>query len=231
MRYTAIRISGLISIFLLIFTYSCGIDGFSGKLDEGVIEYDMVYLQDEKDNPLISLLPTSMTVKFKDDVTVQKIEGWMGIFQMAGIADRDKNKRQALLKIMNEKYYYETTMDGPQFGYDEMPGMKVEKSDSTKTIAGYKCKAYSVSLNDSANTKFIVYYTDEIKINKPNCNNPFNMIDGVLLEYQMAFQKIPTHLKAKKVIKEKVNDEEFAIPEGFVKVPKEKMQETISNLM
>lgn len=231
MRYSAMRFTGLISIFLLIFTLSCDMAGFSGKLDEGIIEYDMVYLQDEKDNPLISLLPTTMTVKFKDDVTIQKIEGWMGIFQMAGIADRDNNKRQALLKIMNEKYYYETTMDGPTFGYDEMPGLKVEKSDSTKTIAGYKCKAYTVYVNDSANTIFTVYYTNEIQINNPNCNNPFNMIDGVLLEYQMAFQKIPTHLVAKKVIKEKVNDEEFLIPEGFVKVQKAKMIETINNLM
>ncbi len=216
-------------VFILIFTLSCNLSNFSGKLDQGAIEYDIVYLQNEKDNPLISLLPKTMTLKFKEGKSIQKIEGWMGIFQMAGIADRDNNTRQAILKIMNEKYFYQTTMDGPNFGFDEMSDFKLKPSDSTKTIAGYLCKRYDVYVNDTA--KFSVYYTDKIKLKNPNCNNPFKMVDGVLLEFQMSFQKIPMHLIAKKVTKENINDDEFIVPEGFVKVPKEKMIETINNLM
>jgi len=53
----------------------------------------------------------------------------------------------------------------------------------------------------------------------------------MLLEFQMSFQKIPMHLIAKKITKEEINNDEFNVPEGFVKVPKEKMQETIQNLM
>lgn len=229
MRIYAFRAINLIFIFLLTFTLSCNLANFSGKLDEGTVEYDIEYLQDEKDNPLISLLPTTMTFKFKDSKSIQKIEGWMGIFQMAGIADRDNNSRQAILKIMNEKYVYQTTMDGPNFGFDEMPDFKLKPSDSTKTIAGYLCKRYDVLVNDTV--KFSLFYTDEIELKNPNCNNPFKMVDGVLLEFQMAFQKIPMHLVAKKITKEEINDDEFNVPEGFVKVPKEKMQETISNLM
>jgi len=231
MRLTPTMIIGLISILLLIPTLSCDISGFSGKLDEGTIEYDIIYLQDEKDNPLISLLPTTMLFKFKDDRSIQKIEGWMGIFQMAGIADRENNRRKALLKIMNEKYVFETTMDGPNFGFDEISKIRIVPSDSSKTIAGYLCKRFDVFLGDSAKSAFSLFYTDQIKLNKPNCNNPFNMIDGVLLDFQMSFQKIPMHFIAKKVIKETIIDDEFNVPEGFVKVPKEKMQETISNLM
>lgn len=231
MRYSAMRISGFVSIILIIFTLSCDNLGFSGKLSEGTVEYDIVYLQDEKDNPLISLLPTTMSFKFKDDLSIQKIEGWMGIFQMAGIADRGNNKRDAILKIMNEKYYYETTMDGPPFGFDEMPDFKLKDSDSTKTIAGYLCKRKDVFVGDSAKAAFSIYYTDQIELENPNCNNPFKMVDGVLLEFQMSFQKIPMKLTAKKVTKEEIPDDEFNIPEGFSKVPMEKMQETISNLM
>lgn len=231
MRFSAIRISGFVAILLLVFTLSCDIAGFSGKLDEGNIEYDILYLQDEKDNPLISLLPTTMTFKFKDEKSIQKIEGWMGIFQMAGIADRENDKRTAILKIMNEKYYYQTTMNGSPFGFDEMPGIQIKPSDSTKTIAGYLCKRSDVFIGDSLKPVFSIYYTNEIELSNPNCNNPFNMIDGVLLEFQMSFQKIPMKLTAKKVTKEEINDDEFEIPEGFAKVPKEKMQEVISNLM
>jgi len=210
---------------------SCNVSNFSGKLDEGTVEYDIVYLQDEKDNPLISLLPTTMLLKFKEDKSIQKIEGWMGIFQMAGIADRENNSRQALLKIMNEKYFYQTSMNGPDFGFDSMPKFELKPSDSTKTIAGYLCKRYDVQFADSAKPSFSIYYTDKIELKNPNCNNPFKSVNGVLLEFQMSFQKIPMHLTAKKVTKEEINPTEFNIPEGFVKVPKEKMQETISNLM
>lgn len=231
MRFSAIRTIFITFILLSVIVNSCEITGFSGKLNEGSIEYDIVYLQDEKQNPLISLLPTTMQLKFKNDLSVQKIEGWMGIFQMAGIADRENNKRDAFLKIMNEKYYYETTMDGSPFGFDEMEGIRIEPSDSTKTIAGYLCKSYDIFIKDSAGCVFSVYYTNEIELSNPNCNNPFNMIDGVLLEFQMSFQKIPMKLTAKKVVKEDIPDDEFKVPEGFAKVTKEKMQEVISNLM
>ncbi|OFX33166.1 MAG: hypothetical protein A2X08_14070 [Bacteroidetes bacterium GWA2_32_17] len=229
MRITSIKSISFILIFLLTFSLSCNISSFSGKLDEGSIEYDIVYLQNEKDNPLISLLPTTMTLKFKDEKSIQKIEGWMGIFQMSGIADRDNNSRQATLKIMNEKYFFQTTMTGPDFGFDSMPDFKLISSDSTKTIAGYLCKRYDVYINDTA--KFSIYYTDQIELKNPNCNNPFKQVDGMLLEFQMSFQKIPMHLIAKKITKEEINNDEFNVPEGFVKVPKEKMQETIQNLM
>lgn len=220
----------IFAIISLLF-YSCKSDAFSGKLDEGTIEYDMIYLQDEKDNPIISLLPTTMSLKIKDNNSIQKIEGWMGVFQMAGIARREENYKAAYLKIMGEKYVFETTMDGPSFGFDEYKKMKLVESDSTKIICGYKCKAYDVFLNDSTAAAFTIYYTNEIKLDNPNCNNPFQEVKGVLLEYQMKFQRIPVHLIAKKIIKEDVPNDEFVVPDGFKKVSKEKIQEVINNLM
>jgi len=218
----------LIAYFII---HSCSSNTFSGKLSEGTIEYDMDYLQDEKENPLISLLPTTMTLKIKDNNSIQKIEGWMGVFQMAGIAKRDDNYKAAYLKIMGEKYVFETTMDGPSFGFDEYKNMRLEPCDSQKTIAGYKCKAYNVFLGDSAKPSFTIYYTNDIHLDNPNCNNPFQQVKGVLLDYQMNFQKIPVHIVAKKVIKEEIPDDEFVVPDGFQKVSKEKIQEVINNLM
>lgn len=223
------RITSYLLLLFVVFSYSCDVASFSGKLDEGTVEYDIVYLQDEKENPLISLLPTTMTLKFKDNVSIQKIEGWMGIFQMAGIANRDEDISIALMKIMNEKYYYETTLNGPSFGFDPMPDIKIVETDSTKTVAGYKCKKAEVYLADTL--AFSIFYTTEIELEKPNIHNPFTMVEGVLMEYQYSFQNIPMRLIATKVIKEDVSDDEFLIPDGFTKVAKEKMQETISNLM
>lgn len=211
--------------------HSCHVNSFSGKLNEGTIEYSIQYLQDEKQNPLISLLPTSMTFKIKNNNSIQKIEGWMGVFQMAGIAKRDDDYKAAYLKIMGEKYVFETVMTGPSFGFDDYKKMKLLPSDSSKIIAGYKCKAYDVYLNDSAKAAFTIFYTNDIKLDNPNCTNPFKEVKGVLLQYQMNFQKIPMKLIAKKVIKEEISDDEFLIPDGFQKVSKDKIQEVINNLM
>lgn len=204
---------------------------FSDKIDEGFIEYDITYLQDERENPLISLLPTTMQFRFKDNVSIQKIEGWMSIFAMSGIADRNKDKSWALLKIMNEKYVYETSMKGPSFGFDEMPEYTLTETDCTKVIAGMLCKKADVVFKSDTVKGFSVYYTDMIKLDNPNSHNPFTKIPGVLLEYQMSFQKIPMRLVATKISKEEVLDEEFEIPAGYISVPREKMQEVIANLM
>ncbi|PKP20439.1 MAG: hypothetical protein CVU05_09085 [Bacteroidetes bacterium HGW-Bacteroidetes-21] len=218
---------------LSLFIYSCdSVDKlFSDKIDEGFIEYDIEYLQDERENPLISLLPTTMEFKFRDNASVQKIEGWMSIFSMSGIADRNNDKSFAMLKIMNEKYVYETTMSGPSFGFDEMTGFQIVYTDCTAVIAGLPCKKAEIRFNNDTIPDFSIFYTDMIKLDNPNIQNPFGEIKGVLLEYQMSFQKIPLRLKAKNVSQEDVLDEDFEIPAGYESVSREKMQEVISNLM
>jgi len=204
---------------------------FSDKIDEGFIEYDIEYLQDERQNPLISLLPTTMQFKFKDNISIMRIEGWMSIFVMAGIADRNANQSFALLKIMNEKYVYETTMDGPSFGFDDMPPFTLHETDCTSVIAGMPCRKFDVKFESDTIQGFSIFKTDMVKLENPNCNNPFPMVNGILLEWQMSFQNIPMRLKATKVSAEEVLDEEFEIPAGYEKVSREKMQEVISNLM
>ncbi|MBU0763444.1 MAG: hypothetical protein KJ607_01275, partial [Bacteroidetes bacterium] len=216
----------------LIFLTTCGDNGFfSDKISEGIIEYVITYIEDEKDNPLIALLPTTLAFKFKEDNSMQKIEGWMGIFIMAGINNVEQGTYSALLKIMNEKYCYQTTNDGEPFGFDEMPGMNIEITQEEKEIAGYKCKKARITFSDSTMQDFDIYYFDKIKLKNPNCHNPFREIPGVLMEYQMAFQGIKMTLKATKVEKIEVQDDEFTIPDGYIMVSRDEMDEKIKSLM
>lgn len=221
----------LFSSFVVLM-FSCKNNFFSGKLDEGVIEYDIEYIEDSKSNPLISLLPTAMSFKFKENNYIAKIEGWMGIFSMAGIYRKSNGTNTAILKIMNEKYYYQSDLNGPAFGFDSMPKMKIVYTDETKEIAGYTCKKATVNFDENPVWKsFDIYWTDEIEVERPNKNNPFDEVKGVIMEYRMSFQKIKMSLKATKVEKIDVLEEEFEIPSDFEKVPREKMEEVISNLM
>lgn len=226
------RIKLIYVISTILMFYSCKNSFFSGKIDEGTIQYDIVYLDDSKSNPLISLLPTELTLKFKKNNYITKIEGWMGIFSMAGIYNVTKKTNSALLKIMNEKYHYETDLNGPSFGFDSMPVFKIVETKEAKVIANYNCKKVLIKFDDNSVWKdFEIYYTDEIDLENPNKNNPFSEIKGVILDYRMSFQKIKMSLIATKVESVEVPDEEFDIPAGYSKVPKEKMEEVIGNLM
>jgi len=222
----------LFIISTILFT-SCGTVAsfFDDKIDEGYVEYDIVYLQSERENPLISLLPTTMTFKFKNNTSIQKIEGWMGIFSMSGIANRKLNKTAALLKLMGDRYLFESTMDGPAFGFDPMPGMIFEFTDSSKVIAGMNSNMIKVRFKNDSLPEFNIFYTDMISLDNPNSHNPFSEINGVLLEYYMTFQKIPMKLTAKKIVEESISEEEFKVPSGYEKVSLERMQEVIGNLM
>ena len=220
-----------ISFFIILLLTACENNPFAGKLDEGRITYTMKYFEDEGVNPLISLLPTEMIIEFKDNSYSQKIEGWMGIFSMAGIYNTKTKTNSALLKIMSDKFHYETGLDGESFGFDSLPKMKIEYTNETQVIAGYKCKKAKIIFEDSKIKNFDVFYTTEISIAKPNNHNPFNEIKGVLLKYQMGFQDIQMEVTATKVEETKISDTSFEIPANYEKVPIEKMQEVLDNLM
>ena len=218
----------LIIISILTFFVACDSSIFSGKLNEGVIEYNLEYLDDSNEKPIISLLPTEMKIQFKKGYYMQSVEGWMGIFRMAGVNNVEKKKKSALLKIMNKKYLYQVDGNSDGFGFNPMKDKKIEFTEETKEIAGYKCKKANVTWSDYS---FIVYYTDEISIDEPNWNNPFPEIEGVLLEYQYEMFDIKTKVTATSVKKEEVEDSVFEIPEGYKNVSKKEMEDVINDLM
>lgn len=197
-------------------------------MDEGVITYDIKYLEDEKTNPIITLLPTQMVYKFKENNYIQRVEGWMGIFIMAGINYEEEKKHSALLKIMNEKYVYVGDL---AFGYDEYPGMEIEYVNETKMIAGFKCKKANIVFKNGEYENFSVFYCDEFDIKDPNFFNPFKSIPGVCMEYTYELFGITTSLTAVKFENIEVDPVEFEVPSEYKNVSKDEMEEVINNLM
>ncbi len=216
----------IISITLILVSCDSGI--FSGKLKEGVIKYKLEYFDNPDNMAIISVLPTEMEIKFKPNHYLQSVEGWMGIFRMAGYNDIKKNEKTALLKMMNKKYIYKVTGETGGFGFDPMEGKKLEFTKETKQIAGYKCKKVKVTYKDK---QFDVYYTDKIKIEDPNWNNPFPEINGVLMEYQISMFGINTKITATQVVKQDIPDEDFIVPAGYKNVSKKEMESVINKLM
>jgi len=218
----------IIIITVLFLFVACDSSIFSGKLKEGTIEYKLEYLDDANEKPIISLLPTEMKIQFKKAYYLQSVEGWMGVFRMAGVNNVNAKKKSALLKMMNKKYLYQVDGNSEGFGFNPMKDKKIEYTEEIKEIAGYKCKKANITWNDY---KFAIYYTDKIKIDEPNWNNPFPEIKGVLLEYQYEMFNIKTKVTAISVIKEDIEDEIFEIPADYKNVSKKEMEDVINDLM
>jgi len=221
----------ILYILLLFLCVSCGIKNKFSEVTEGEINYKLEYIGNEKNNPIISIMPSTMTIKFNKHHTVQTVEGWLGLFSLTGISDFDNGKNYAILKVLEKKYLYEKKSNDSSFGYREFPDMKIQYSDETKMIAGFKCKKALVIIPDSNLDSINVFYTNKIKIKNPNVSNPFKKIDGVLLEFQMDMFDIRTKITASSIVSAKIPDNEFQIPGDCKKVTKDEIEKVIKDLM
>jgi GLPGLI family protein len=225
----------IVSLVIIVSCNNEGGNAENGVQDvQGMIVYDITYLQDESENSLISLLPDSMIYMFKNNSIVQIIEGWGKVFTMMGIVDYEKGTNSALLKVLGKKYHFETPLTSDEsFGFDLLNGMEIEYIENeTKEISGFLCKKAIVHFTDTVlQSPIEVFYTEDIKIENPNRNNPFKEIPGVLMEYQMSFQRIPMVMKFKYLENIKVKDSEFQVPDDFTKVSKDEMQQFINTLI
>ena len=224
------RISQILMGILILSLWSCNSPEQSKEASnrEGVIHYDIKYLDDPNEFAIITFLPNTMTYTFKENKSVQKVEGWGGVFRMIGIADSESGKVVALMKIIADKYMRKSKITENSIGYDPIDSLSITYTGDTKNIAGYSCKE---AVAEADGQKYTLYFTDEIHIKNPNWNTPFKNIDGVLLEYQIKLFGINTRITATKVEKIPIEDNAFDVPEGYALVPMDTIRNTVKKYM
>jgi hypothetical protein len=238
MRFYQTKFSqvGLLTLgFILLFTLNfCGPQLDKNKINEGYIEYSIKYLENnmEKNIPT-KLLPKKMKLKFRNNKSIRNIEGFMGLFSLTIITDHKKSISTSLLKVIGKKYYYKAEPGEKSFCFHPLAeDMDVKTLPGVgKKIAGMRCKKGKVSFETSNIEPFLFYYTDEIGLPNPNYANPYENIDGVLMQFQVKLNKLRMELTANEVYTNEVSNNEFEIPEGFKRVTKNDMEEILSTLM
>lgn len=226
----AIILIQAITLILLLSNNSCNNTSDSGEISEGEIEYNVKYIEDNQSNFIIALLPSQVTTYFKKNSSCTLIEEDLGLFKLAYILNEDEQKSYSLLQIFDKKYVYESSYGQPTYGYDEMQGLKIEKTSRNKEIAGYNCKHAWAIFNNAQDT-INLYYTNEIKLLHPNLNNPFKEIEGVLLEFSVSLTGISMQFTATKIHSTKVDDKRFSLPDNYLKVTEEQMQEEMNKYL
>lgn len=217
----------LLSLLLLsIILISCNSSSNKKDISEGIIEYKIIYPKmDENDIMLASMMPKNMNMKFKDNNTVSELKTGAGVFQTKFINQNKEKKLIHLVKMVNSKYGL--ILDSTEI-YEsyakKVDGMRIEKTQETKEIAGYTCYRAKI-IFDHPENNFDIYYTNEIKISNPNWCTPFYEIDGVLMEYQLENYNILMRLTAENVVEADVEENEFTMPDDYEEITQAEMEE------
>jgi len=202
----------LITLYLFI---SCSNSSDKNNTEiEGTITYNVSYVANENENPIISLLPTTVEYKFKNNNISVLSEGYLGFFSTRFISRANEKKSSILFKILNNKMNYQFSNDEVPFIYNHKPATKIEYFDSDRIIAGYKCKIARVYIAELTEP-IDVYFTQDIQIDNPNRNTPFRDIDGVLLEFETTINKIQAKFSVQNISLTPVDIEEFTIPADY----------------
>lgn len=219
-------------LFILIIGLfsSCKLKFDERGISEGIMQYNITYLEDEKNNPLISLLPVHLDMYFKEDNVLLTVEGWMGVFKSQFLKIADDNKAFTSLKVLNKKFYYECNEPSDFMGITDYKGLEIKFTDKTKKILDYECKHAWVNVPQTR-VSFDLYYTNEIAIEAPNLHTPFEKVPGVLMEFRLEMNGIPMHLIASDIISKELKDDVFTIPQSYTKVQKEKVDELITSIL
>ncbi|HEX7412415.1 MAG TPA: hypothetical protein VF411_00110 [Bacteroidia bacterium] len=212
-------------ILLAFFASSCKYAN-PKYIKEGVIEYDVKPV--DESNPMAGLAPGKMTVKFKDNMLVAEMST-MGVFTTTFIFNPIKKNLIQLVKVFDVK---QACIDDEKSIAEENKNYELvfEETNEKKEIAGYKCKKVVATMADDPSKIFNVWYTEELNINNPNANTPYDKLKGMLMQYRLKKFGLELEFTAKGVEKEKISNEEFELPAYYKVISKKEMDEFFKSL-
>jgi hypothetical protein len=226
LKSTTIIISVASAVSLFLFS-SCG----NGKktenaLDEGVIEYSALVV--DEGHPMAGLAPSTATVKFKDNKFELEMST-MGFFNTMFISDPSKKTLTQMVKFMDIKsacIQQESDLRAENMDYE----LNFKETNDTKKIAGYKCKKVKATMVKDPSVSFDVYYTDELGSDSINNLSPYRSIKGMLMHYRLKKLGLEMCFTATAVKKEDVKDETFEVPSYYKIVTREEMEKLFADI-
>ncbi|MBA6153784.1 DUF4412 domain-containing protein [Gelidibacter maritimus] len=193
------------------------------QIDEGVIISKQTMSSDnEQMNAQLAMLgDMTTTTYFKNDKSRSELSNPM-TGNTVFIADNNSKKSLVLMdNPMIGKKYMESDISPSE---EDAKGISIEKTNETKTILGYECTKYNVTMNrDGADVQMEVYATDKLKAISQQATTFGKEFSGFPMYMSMAINqqgmKMNMVIEVTDVKAEKVADEKFNMtpPEGYSK--------------
>jgi len=178
---------------------------------EGVVTYE-IKATGEMASQISGMLPTKQIMKVKADKIRTITEG--GMSPMDIIAD---SKTGASIMIMHaEKIFYNIPADKEKEKDEKKP--KVEKTDETATICGYKCQKYKIESETEmiGTTTTYVWATTDLKINRGKATTAnLEGVEGFPMKMMMDMGMFGMTFTVKTVEAKTLSTDDFKTPKGY----------------
>lgn len=199
-------------------------------LTEGRIVFSITYEQQEVGGYSASLLPSKMIMEFRDNMIKNTIQGGMGFFNLVNVSDLNNDRFITYLKFIDKKYIFKGDKNDTPCCFGRMAGMDIEFTRQTKEIIGFNCRKAIASFPDASIESFDIWFTEDLQLDKPNGNSPFQKIPGVLLEFNTIMGNANMHMEAMNCDITRVPARIFELPKNYTQVSKLEI-ETILNAL
>lgn len=228
----SVRVS-LLLLFVAIITVtgdSCVHHGVR-NIDQGEIHYSITYSGDSGFIPR-EFMPKYLVVCFKNDKILFDISAPFGNSGILNLANPETGIFDTYINLLGFKYFYPSDPGENYPGFEAMKGMKVHKTSNTSVICGFNCKSAEISFPDDINNKkYLIWYTDEIKVKNPNTATPFSEINGVLMKFFFIINQKEMHFDAETVYKKDIPDKLFERKEKYVRISRKDIDEIIGKFV
>jgi hypothetical protein len=193
-----------------LFLKSCGSSAYA----EGILEYEVSYPYFNGTDLILKMLPSKMTMKFKDGKFRTTITKGSRI-RMDFISDCNKKTMISAFQFGSKKIAVSLNESEIKAMLKEFPKVVYIDIPETDTLAGFNCQKKAAVFEDISYPDCELWFTSEIDIPNANWCYPFSDIKGVLLQYEVERYNMRMRLKAKRFLDESVPDEEFNTPQGY----------------
>jgi len=195
----------LLSLIFILFSIT---NSFSQEF-EGKINFNITYAANV-DEQIKEAGPKEALMYFSSDRTRIEMQMGMGMKNVT-ISDLKEKQTIVLMDMMGQKIAMKSSIEDEKV--DEKT--KVEVTSQTKKIAGYSCKKAIITTPESEGGNVVVWFTNDLVVNKGYLKGAMKKIDGTVLEYTVKQGPMEFTLSADKVERQKVDGKLFTIPEGY----------------
>jgi GLPGLI family protein len=229
-----LKISLLASTILLLFS-QCRQSAPSGPdqgIKQGTIIYNITYPRNLDLGPLAFLMPGELKVQFNEGKQRLSFKSNLSLYNLDFIHTNQTDSFYTLLRVLDKKLFVPSESNSHLFLFNQEATQNIQfHKDTTRTIAGYPCSKATYTPTNPRHPVVNIWYTSEIGIQHTNRNTPFELIPGLMLEFEITYNNITFHLQATQIMEEEHPGSLFQIPSDYKATDLAEIEQLIQSVL
>lgn len=217
--------------YVALLNAGCGSSILSEEVSEGTIEFALSFPDYDPDGLMAGMLPEKTTLYFTPEQQMADLSAGMGVFRTSMMVNTPEQKLDYHMSVMSKKLVSELRPRDLVLFNKDSEAFTILYTDITDTIAGFPCKKAIALYSGIDHPEAELWYTDAIKMDRPNWYGPYSDIPGVLLRYDMIQYGMRMHLTATSVTAGPVDQAKFTTKPDHDQVAPEVLHHELAEVL